>query len=227
MNAQPDEDAGAEPGKGRAHEIHFTVDGEPYETTQRELTPNEIIRRFAQKDPATHYLVQIEGHHRESFQGKGDTPIKMHNEMKFQVISIGPTPVSDVNVTGPEAFSRGLAALGYRPEPLPSKADHIVFDYEVESGKFAGTKVRHGFIVPADFPLTPPSGPHVSPHIHPINTNGGPHPTGSVHQSHAAAFQDALGGVWQYWSRPFPDWAASKKTVAAYMSHIWRLWDSQ
>src|SRR2546425_8562830 len=78
----------------------------------------EIIRRFAQKDPATHYLVQIEGHHRESFEGKGDIPIKMHNGMKFQVISIGPTPVSDVNVTGPEAFSRGLVALGYRPEQL-------------------------------------------------------------------------------------------------------------
>lgn len=227
MNAQPYEDASAEPGTGRAHEIHFTVDGEPYETTQRELTPNEIVRRFAQKDPATHYLVQIEGHHRESFEGKGDIPIKMHNGMKFQVISVGPTPVSDGNAKGPEAFSAGLVALGYRPEPLPGKPDHIVIDYEVESGKFAGTRVRHGFIVPGDFPLTPPSGPHVSPHIHPINTNGGPHPTGSVHETHAAAFQEALGGQWQYWSRPFPDWAGSRKTVAVYMSHIWRLWDSQ
>ena len=40
-------------------------------------------------------------------------------------------------------------------------------------------------------------------------------------------FQDALGGEWQYWSRPIQDWGAGKKTVAIYMSHIWRLWDSQ
>src|SRR5262245_56236276 len=125
MTVQSHEDAGAEPGMSRAREIHFTVDGEPLETTRRELTPNEIIRQFAQKDPATHYLVQFEGHHRESFQGKGDIPIKMHNGMKFQVISTGPTPVSDVNATGPDAFSAGLVTLGYRPEPLPGKPDHI------------------------------------------------------------------------------------------------------
>jgi len=76
------------------HEIHFTVDGERYETRRRELTPNEILRKFAAKDPATHYLVQIEGHHRVSYQGKGDEPIKMKNGMRFQVISTGPTPVS-------------------------------------------------------------------------------------------------------------------------------------
>ena len=226
MSAQPHEDAGAEPGKGGAHEIHFKVDGESFETTKRELTPNEIIKDFAHKDPATHYLVQIEGHHRESFQGKGDVPIKMHDGMKFQVISTGPTPVSDVDSTGPAAFALGLVDLGYHPEALPGKPDHLVIDYEVDSGKFAGTKVKHGFVVPGDFPLTPPSGPHVSPHIHPINT-GGQHPTGAVHQSQAAPFQDALGGEWQYWSRPFTNWAGSKKTVAAYMSHIWRLWDSQ
>ncbi len=226
MSTQPHEDAGAAPGQGRAHEIHFTVDGEPYESTQRELTPNEIIKRFAQKDPATHYLVQIEGHHQESYKDKGDVPIKMHDGMKFQVISTGPTPVSDPNATGAQAFASGLVGLGYSPEALPGKPDHLVIGYEVESGKLAGTKVRHGFIVPGDFPLTAPSGPYVSPHIHPINT-GGQHPTGAVHQSQAAPFQDALGGEWQYWSRPFTDWAGSKKTVAAYMSHIWRLWDSQ
>jgi hypothetical protein len=38
----------------------------------------------------------------------------------------------------------------------------------------------------------------------------------------------ALGGQWQYWSRPpGPEWQAGKKTVAAYMSHVWRLWGSQ
>ena len=120
MSAQPHEDAGAEPGKGGAHEIHFKVDGEFFETTKRELTPNEIIKDFAHKDPATHYLVQIEGHHRESFQGKGDVPIKMHDGMKFQVISTGPRRrttaagtdggSSSVPVSGPGASSPGASS---------------------------------------------------------------------------------------------------------------------
>jgi hypothetical protein len=80
--------------KGRDHVIHFSVDGEPHETVERELTPNEILKKFAEKDPATHYLVQIQGNHRISYQGKGDEPIKMHEGMRFQVISTGPTPVS-------------------------------------------------------------------------------------------------------------------------------------
>jgi hypothetical protein len=178
-------------------------------------------------DPATHYLMQIEGHHRVSFQNKGNEPIRLHNDMKFQVISVGPTPVSDPAMRpGVGAFIQGLVALGYQPGALSRMSDHIAIDYVVESGRFAGKRVQLGFIVPVDFPLSAPSGPHVSPHIHPIIA-GGEHPTGGIHQSQAAPFQDALGGNWQYWSRPFPRWHTSKKTVAAYMAHIWRLWDSQ
>ena len=129
-------------------------------------------------------------------------------------------------ISGVEAFGQGLIAIGYKPKSLPGKPDHVVIDYAVESGRFAGLKVKHGFNVPPDFPLTTPSGPHLSPHIHPIKTDG-QHPTGAVHRDQAAPFQQALDGEWQYWSRPFSDWANSKKTVAAHMSHIWRLWDSQ
>jgi hypothetical protein len=96
MSLESQEEAKQSVAKGHVHEIRFTVDGEPYETTERELTPNEILKRFAGKDPSTHYLVQIQGqgHHPISFQDKGDEPIKLHNEMKFQVVSTGPTPVS-------------------------------------------------------------------------------------------------------------------------------------
>lgn len=128
--------------------------------------------------------------------------------------------------TGVDAFVEGLVGLGYQPEALPGRPDHVAFDYVVESGRFLGTKVKLGLVVPGDFPLTAPSGPHMSPHIHPINS-GGQHPSGAVHRDHAAPFQQALGGEWQYWSRPFVDWGSSKKSVPSYMSHIWRLWDSQ
>src|SRR5690349_3993697 len=76
-------------------QIHFFVDGEPHKTHQEKWTPNEIIRKFAEKDPSTHYLVWIHGHEKESYEGRGDVPIKLHNGMRFQVISTGPTPVSD------------------------------------------------------------------------------------------------------------------------------------
>jgi hypothetical protein len=74
--------------------IHFKVDGEPFTTEAKELTPNDIIKDFAGKDPNAHYLVQIRGHEKTSYEGLGNIPIEMHQGMKFQVISTGPTPVS-------------------------------------------------------------------------------------------------------------------------------------
>lgn len=220
------EKAEADLEEARRHEaIHFWVDGEEYKTKQREWTPNAIVKEFGGRDPATNYLVRIEGHHRESFEGKGDIPIKLHDCERFQVISTGPTPVSDGNVrTGVEIFVAGLQALGYEPTALPHKLNHILIDYTVESGTHKGRQVHLGLIVPPDFPMTPPGGPHVSPSIH-VFQNGGNHPTGGILQS--ADFQAGAGGQWQYWSRPFKDWGKSKKTVATYMSHVWRLWDTQ
>ncbi len=81
--------------EGHVPAIYFKVDGEPYDTRAHELTANEILKEFAGVDPATHYLLQIQGHHHVSFQGKGDDPIRMEEGMRFQVISMGPTPVSD------------------------------------------------------------------------------------------------------------------------------------
>jgi hypothetical protein len=127
---------------------------------------------------------------------------------------------------GVEVFLKGLRDLGYEPLVLNGKADHVVIDYTVENGKFVGTKLKQGFIVPVDFPLNPPTGIHVAALIHPFQPNGA-HPTGGIHRDQAAGFQQTLGGQWQYWSRPPANWPQAKKTVAAYMSHVWRLWDSQ
>jgi len=76
--------------------------------------------------------------------------------------------------------------------------------------------------------MTTPTGPYVSPHIHPIHTsNDIGHPLGGVHETQAAPFAQGAGGDWQYWSRPCPEWAASKKTTVAYMGHIYSLWETQ
>lgn len=76
------------------HEIHFFLDGEPCKTDRRELTPNQILLDFGHADTSTHYLVQIEGEKKISYQGKGDIPIKLQNGSRFQIISVGPTPIS-------------------------------------------------------------------------------------------------------------------------------------
>jgi hypothetical protein len=205
--------------------IHFSVDGEPYETRQREWTPNAIIKDFGGRDPATNYLVEIEGLKKISYQGKGEIPIKLHECEQFQIISTGPTPVSDgATLTGVGAFVIGLQGLGCRPTALGSKANHVVFDYTVMTGSHAGKQVRLGFIVPPDFPLTAPTGPHVSPRIHAFQS-GGNHPIGGILKS--PDFEAGAGGEWQYWSRPFNEWGATKKSVATYLSHVWQLWDSQ
>jgi hypothetical protein len=203
--------------------IHIFVDGEEYTTNERELTANQIITKFGKKDPATNYLVEIEGNRKISFQGKGNDEIKLHNNLSFQIVSTGPTPVSFA--TGPIAVAEGLRKMGYDPQPLPGMPNHLVFDYPVQVGRRVGETVRLGIIVPQDFPNTPPSGPHVSPHIQAIHpSNDRPHPEGGVHPSE---FQQHTGGQWQYWSRPIQNWGQIRRTVAAYMSHIWRLWETQ
>lgn len=208
------------------HLIHFTLDGEEFETRQHKLTPNQIISEFGKQDPATSYLVQIKGVHKISYQGKGNEEIELHNGMNFQIISTGPKPVSDG--LGAVVFMDGLRGLGYQPRSLENHPDHVIFEYLVEIGRFAGRVVRLGFIVPPDFPNIPPAGPHVSPHIQPIHpTNDVGHPLGGVHGSSSGPFEQVAGGSWQYWSRPFVNWGQGKRTVSAYMAHIWRLWETQ
>jgi hypothetical protein len=217
-------EADLEEARRHPHVIHFTLDGEEEETEQREWTPNQIIEKFGYRDPSTNYLVEIEDHHKESFQGKGDIPVKLHDCERFQIVSTGPTPVSDDSgLVGTELFVAGLQKLGYSLEVLKNKPDHVTFAYTVATGKHSGMPVRLGLVVPVDFPMTPPGGLHVSPRINP-HMDGGDHPNGGVNNN--SDFQVA-GGEWQYWSRPFKEWGKAKKTVATYMSHIWHLWDSQ
>src|SRR5579871_6777851 len=175
------------------HEIHFSVDGEDFETCRRDWTPNEIIKDFGKKDPATNYLVAIHGTHKVSYQGKGDEKIEIHECEAFQIVSTGPTPVS--HATGAAGFSAELRSLGYEPQGLPNRPDHVFFNYPVEVGRFAGQTVRLGFIVPPDFPNITPSGPHVSPRLRAIHPgNDIPHPAGGVHLGQSAPFEQGAGG---------------------------------
>lgn len=75
--------------------ITYTLEGETYTTSDRTLTPRQILEHGG-FDPANHYLVELRGNsgEKESFQGKPDEIIHMHPNMRFLAMSTGPTPVS-------------------------------------------------------------------------------------------------------------------------------------
>jgi hypothetical protein len=211
--------------KDRCKGIYFYLDGEREVTHQRDLTPNQIIVEYGHKNPATYYLIQIEdGREVNNYKDKGDTVIHMKDDTHYQMISNGPTPVSDGRPkSGIDMFMEGLFALGYTPTLLAGTTDHVHFDYVVPVGRYAGRTVKLGLIVPSDFPFSIPTGPHISPSIHPINAVVGPHPLYGVHANRFTSD----GTDWQYWSRPLNDWKERKKTVTTYMGHILRLWETQ
>ena len=75
------------------HIITFTVDGEPVETTEHELTPVQIMQ-LAGVDPETHYLKEIRGQHQISYKDTPNEPIHVHENQRFITNSLEPTPVS-------------------------------------------------------------------------------------------------------------------------------------
>lgn len=107
-------------------------------------------------------------------------------------------------------FLDQLLALGFAVEPVAP--DRVAFPYLIDVGPRVGELIRLGFIVPGDYNLSCPSGPHVSPRLYP-NQGGGLHPSGGIHDS-------PFGSDWQYWSRPLKEWAHTTRNARAYMAHI-------
>ena len=115
-------------------------------------------------------------------------------------------------------FINGLRALGYQVEEQGD--NRISFTYEVPLGRFVGQLIRLGFQVNDDFPANPPSGPHVTPRLLPLKSDG-EHPDGRIHAS------PTFGEDWEYWSRPYPEWHRTDRSVKSYMAHIRHLFDTQ
>jgi hypothetical protein len=118
---------------------------------------------------------------------------------------------------GVSEFIEGLEDLGFQARQL--EGNRIEVMYSVPCGSFIGREIRLGFEIPGDFPLTPPSGPHISPHLRPMNPGAPGHPDRTA--------DSPFGSEWQYWSRPFPNWAGTDRTVKTYMAHVRHLFDTQ
>lgn len=114
-------------------------------------------------------------------------------------------------------FIDGLHALGYDIKEYGD--NRLSFKYEVPIGRFMEQVIMIGFQVNDDFPANPPGGPHVCPRLLPLQS-GGEHPSGQIHASQ-------FGDDWEYWSRPYPEWQHTDRSVKSYMAHIRHLFDSQ
>jgi hypothetical protein len=197
------------------------IDGEEFVIEDRTQTPNQLLG-LAGLAVAEHYLIEVKNKRQESFQGRGDETIRIQKGDTFVSVFTGPTTVSELPPQfGAGNFKNGLVALGYDAEEVGD--GNLTFKYIVEVGRFKGQMVTLGFKVPPDFPLTPPSGPHVKPHIHAMQ-GGGVHPNGGVHPSSG---HSGLSDDFQYWSRPFPGWNETRRTVSDYMAFVRHLWATQ
>jgi hypothetical protein len=103
-------------------------------------------------------------------------------------------------------FINGLQELGYKTSE--QDGNKVYIEYTAPVGKNIGKKALLGFIVDNSFPMNCPTGPHFK------GLDGDwIHPPNNVNDSE-------FGSGWKYWSRPFPEWNASDRTVKSYLGHI-------
>jgi hypothetical protein len=108
-------------------------------------------------------------------------------------------------------LKRQLEELGLTAEIIDNQ--FVSFPYKIPHGRFRDKEIEIALEAP-QFPLNPPSGPFIKPHIMPISGGGGTHPTGGIHQNNRPTSD------WQYWSRPFHNWNASTKDAKTYLAFI-------
>ncbi len=77
----------------KTHDITIYVDDEPHVTREKTLTPVQILA-FENLTSPLHYLVQIVGNEEKSFKDQPDTPLHIHENMRFSSVYTGQTPVS-------------------------------------------------------------------------------------------------------------------------------------
>lgn len=120
---------------------------------------------------------------------------------------------------GLEELQRQLSELGYSPIIVENTNRKFVkFEFLIPVGRFKGKEVEIALEAP-NFPLNPPSGPFLKPHLMPISGGGGTHPTGGIHAMNLPTSD------YQYWSRPFSNWKNSEMTAKVYLAFIRTLFD--
>ncbi|MGO9791467.1 MAG: hypothetical protein ACLP8S_18795 [Solirubrobacteraceae bacterium] len=76
------------------HSVQIIIDEQKVTAPSHEETPCELLQ-LVDKSANEDYLVLIKGKRdRESFKDHPDQEIRLHRDMTFITVSLGPTPVS-------------------------------------------------------------------------------------------------------------------------------------
>ena len=97
----------------------------------------------------------------------------------------------------------------------------ISFEFVIPTGKFEGQKIEIALDAP-QFPMLPPSGPYIKPHLLPFNAPSNVHPYGGIHDRKMPTEE------FQYWSRPCKAWdTCERKDIKTYIAFLRTLFDFQ
>jgi hypothetical protein len=79
--------------EGHRKEVHFTVDGEPFETRDPEQRAREILKKYAKVDPEHYELGELEHHDPKPKVFKNDEIVHIRQDARFVTVRVGPGPV--------------------------------------------------------------------------------------------------------------------------------------
>lgn len=73
--------------------LFIFLDGEKWDPPSDTMTPNDIIGQATTLEVASHYLVRT-NRGREDYKDRGDVQIQLKKADRYQVVSLGATPLS-------------------------------------------------------------------------------------------------------------------------------------
>jgi len=122
---------------------------------------------------------------------------------------------------GHELIIEQLSELGYEVTSYPDSPNYpggfLGIKWTVPVGRFRGQEIEVALNAP-QFPMAPPSGPYIKPHLLPIK-GGNQLPFDGVHERNVPT------NDFQYWSRPYQDWATTDQHIRTYLSFLKTLFD--
>lgn len=122
---------------------------------------------------------------------------------------------------GHELIAEQLSELGYEVISYPDHPQYpggfIAIKFMVPVGRFRGQEIEVAFNA-SQFPLVPPSGPYIKPYLLPIK-GGNVLPFDGIHERQVPT------GEFQYWSRPYHDWASTGQNMRTYLAFLKTLLD--
>jgi hypothetical protein len=77
----------------KTHPVTVIFDDDPLPLPDHKTTPDAMLNILGLA-AATHYVVRLNGRERESFQGRGEEEITVHDKERFVSVSTEPTPTS-------------------------------------------------------------------------------------------------------------------------------------